>query len=169
MSPSSLAKADKGQPSSPFLGKTGDSGDPGYENVYSRFRAGAALEPRGSDESSSAHVPEGTKACVALLLQQSGQLQKVAMLPTSCGGPVLNVSLDAVSMPVWLVWISGPAEGKVTVDCRGQHDRKALAQGGRLLSAEVQDVVNDHVDSGSAHHVAEFARSASSCGSGVQL
>ena len=46
------------------------------------------------------------------------------------------------------VWISGPAEGKVIVDCRGQHDRKAFAQGGRLLSAEVQNVVNDHVDSG---------------------
>ena len=67
------------------------------------------------------------------------------MRPTSCGGPALNVSLDAVSVAVW---ISGPAEGKVTVDCRGQHDRKAFAQGGRLLSAEVQNVVNDHVDSG---------------------
>ncbi|CAE6945734.1 RPL15 [Symbiodinium natans] len=44
------------------------------------------------------------------------------------------------------VWVSGPAEGKVTVDCRGAHGKRSLATGGRLLSAGVAHTVNQIVE-----------------------
>ena len=46
------------------------------------------------------------------------------------------------------IWIDGPAEGRVIVDCRGHHERKAVAAGGRLLPANVQNVVNEVIESG---------------------
>ena len=45
------------------------------------------------------------------------------------------------------IWLSGAAEGKVTVDCRGEHARKDLGTGGRLLAAGVANVVSKLVDS----------------------
>ena len=45
------------------------------------------------------------------------------------------------------MWLSGPAEGKVTVDCRGEHARKDLGAAGRLLAAGVANVVSKLVDS----------------------
>ena len=45
------------------------------------------------------------------------------------------------------IWLSGAAEGKVTVDCRGEHARKDLGAGGRLLAAGVANVVSKLVDS----------------------
>ncbi|CAE7609269.1 unnamed protein product, partial [Symbiodinium sp. CCMP2592] len=41
------------------------------------------------------------------------------------------------------ICIDGPGEGKFTVSHRGEHAKKKLAQGGRLLSAELQNVVSE--------------------------
>ena len=42
--------------------------------------------------------------------------------------------------------IDGMGEGKFTVSHRGEHEQQKLAQGGRLLSAEVQNIVNDVIE-----------------------
>ena len=147
MSPSSLAKADKGQPSSPFLGKTGDSGDPGYENVYSGF---VQVPPSNLAEATSLArrmCQKARKPC-SIAFTTKRTVTEGGNAAYKLWGPCAECKPGCSFHARVVVWISGPAEGKVTVDCRGQHDRKALAQGGRLLSAEVQDVVNDHVDSG---------------------
>ena len=39
--------------------------------------------------------------------------------------------------------IDGPGEGKFAVSYRGEHEAKKLVQGGRLLSAEVQNIVSE--------------------------
>ena len=45
------------------------------------------------------------------------------------------------------ICIEGPAEGKAVVHYRGQHGTKVVAQGGRLLPADVQKVVNEVLES----------------------
>ena len=45
------------------------------------------------------------------------------------------------------ICINGPAEGRGIVDCRGHHERKTVASGGRVFPANVQNVVNEVIES----------------------
>ncbi|CAE7404196.1 UBP23 [Symbiodinium sp. CCMP2592] len=145
--PSSLAEAAKGRPQSQLSSKTDDSGNPDYENIYSGLAE--VLPSNLADATSLARgvCQKARKPCSSAFTTKRTVTEggdAAYKLWGACAECKPGCSFRARVA----VWISGPAEGKVTVDCRGQHDRKALAQGGRLLSAEVQDVVNDHVDSG---------------------
>ena len=146
--PWSVAEAAKGRPPSQLSSKTDDSGNPDYENIYSGLAE--VLPSNLADATSLARrmCQKARKPCSVAFTTKRTVTEGGDAAAYKLWGACAECKPGCSFRARVAVWISGPAEGKVTVDCRGQHDRKAFAQGGRLLSAEVQNVVNDHVDSG---------------------